>query len=758
MIKNKLTTIAASLMLLSLGNAHAGNKNYWKNLESKVAPSAKPMRVSASTYNIFSLNNEAMRSFLNSVDENPENAKIIELPTPDFQFKRYRIWKTPIMEKELADKYQEIQTFTAELEDNPAVTAKIEMTVFGFSAMVYDGGKTYFIDPYNNENDGYYVAFYKKNYIKTGNFGGCEFNKQTGVLPGSGGTPATIDSDEDEDVIAPKTNGSVRRTYRLALSCTGEYAIAVVGLPNPTKPMVFSKMVSTVNRINGYYQREVAVEFNLIAANETIIFTDPATDPYNGNLNLSILINEVQTVVTNNIGEGNYDIGHILCTAGGGLAQLNAICASGSKARGTSTSGSPNDVGTILHELGHQFGANHTFSANSGGCNGNGNEPTAYESGAGVTIMSYSGACAPNNAGFAEDEYFHVSSLNEITSVLNTQGNTCGSTATGNAPVVVVNLADSFNIPKNTPFELMAPISTASPSNAAILYNWEQWDLGNFGETEANNGNSVDGPLFRSYDPSTNRNQTYPIYTEITSGNYGVGPTGAGQRMANVARTIRFKLIARSVFLGWGTHHFIDSVVRLKVDENASNFRVTSHPSSDTWNPGEVKTITWDVGNTTSNNVNTGSVNIFLSLDDGKTFTHQLVTNAPNNGSYNITVPDVYTTKGRIKVKGAANVFFDINKGEITINGNPNSVKNVAQSNQFAIYPNPATNSITVSNALKNKEQLKLVMYNAIGQKVWDGTLNENIQIKTDAFARGNYMIQATDNKGNNSTLKVVLQ
>ncbi len=734
-------------MVLACTQSYGGD-NYWGKFDGTKAPSRLPMTVTPSEYKIFTLDQNAMRNFLFGLSTDYSQAKQILLPTPDRKYRSFHIWKTPMMEPGLAARYPEIQTFTAEADDDHGVTAKIEYTLFGFTGMVFDGDKTFMIDPYSNDPDGYYVAFYQKNYSPSSNVASGSCGLQNVLTPSDNSTPVSVGS---EGATGARVNGSIRHVYRLAMSCTGEYAINAVGA-NPTKPQVLSKIVTTVSRVNGFYEREVAVTMNLINNNDDIIYTNPAADPYNCNSNLACLIGEVQTNITSVIGPVNYDIGHILCTAGGGLAQLGATCGGG-KASGTSTSGGPDDFHVILHEMGHQYGSNHTFSAGTGGCMGNGNAGTAYEPGAGISTMSYAGLCAPNNVGTGVD-YFHVSSLNEINKFLTTGGSSCGTINTGSSPINLTALIDSFDIPKNTPFELTAPIATAAQNSEAVRYSWEQYDLGNFEGTEAQNGNAPDGPLVRSYLPDTSRLRSYPTAPRVIDGSY----TAPGERLPKTQRTVRFKLTARSVYQGWGTFQFIDSVVRLKVAASAGDFRVTSQSTATTWNPGEVKTVEWSVGGTNSAPVNCGWVNIYLSTDDGETFPFLMVANAPNTGSYNVTVPNVGTTTGRIKIKGTGNVFYDINKGAITLTGNPNGIKELQLAEDLAFYPNPATDRIQVLSKKQYANGLKAVMYNALGQQVWSGRINGNTEIGVAGFARGNYLIQVVnETNGARTTQKVVL-
>lgn len=735
-------------MMFAFAQSYAGD-NYWKKFDGQTAPSKMPMTITVKDYNVFTLDQQSMRNFLFNVDADYDKAQQIFLPTPDRKYRSFHVWKTPMMEPGLADRYPDIQTFTAVADDDANVTAKIEYTLFGFTALVYDGVKTYVVDPYSNAADGYYVVFYEHNYSANNVPAGNCLLPANAIAPTDNGIPVSI---EPEGKTAARVNGSVRHIYRLAMSCTGEYAINVAGT-NPSKAQVLSKIVTTVDRVNGFYERELSVHMNLIANTDDVIYVDPTADPYNCNLNLDCLIGEVQTNITSVIGPQNYDIGHILATAGGGLAQLWAVCGGG-KASGTSTSGGPDDYHVILHEMGHQFGSNHTFSANTGGCDGNGNPSTAYEPGAGNSTMSYSGLCDPNNVGPGTD-YFHVSSLNEINTFLTSQGSTCGTTNAGTTPIVVSALVDSFYIPKNTPFELTAPPATVGQSSGPIMYSWEQYDLGNFDQTEAENSNATVGPILRSYPPDASRVRSYPSTPRVIDNTY----TAPGERLPNKERTLRFKLTARSIYQGWGTFQFIDSVVRVKVMNNANMFRVTSQNTAETWDPAQVKNVQWDKGDTDLDSVSCHWVNIYLSLDDGQTFPFLLVANAPNTGSYNVTVPDLFTTTGRIKVKGTGNIFYDINKGAITINGNPNGVKELELAEDLVVYPNPATDRIRIMSKKQTANDLKAIMYNALGQQVWNGTVKHNAEISVGGFARGNYLIQVVDGgSGARTTYKVVLK
>ncbi len=431
-------------------------------------------------------------------------------------------------------------------------------------------------------------------------------------------------------------------------------------------------MVLIINRVNGVYERDLASTMVLVGNTDTLICLS-ATEPYT-NDDGETMLGQNQTTVDTKIGTANYDIGHVFSTGGGGIAYINALCTASTKAGGVT--GLPNPVGDafaidfVAHEIGHEFGSDHTFNSNKGNCQGNYNTSTAFEPGSGSTIMAYAGICNSDDLQPNSDAYFHASSLKEIITHITTA--TCGViTTTPNVPNTYPDFSRTYNIPNWTPFELTAPAVTDATADT-LTYCWEEWDLGGPGKSWNANNNVM--PYFRSFNPSFSPTRVFPVINKVMAGI----SSSIGERLPAAARTLKFVLTTRDIYQGYGdinASYDTDTItlVSSAIVGVTDTFKVTSQGTATTWAQGSTQTVTWNVGTTASSPINASRVNIYLSTDSAQTFPYVLASNVPNNGSAVVTIPTGLTAnnKSRVKVKGFDNVFFQLNKANITIPNAP---------------------------------------------------------------------------------------
>lgn len=717
------------LLFASLVGFAQNQSGLWQALPAEFRFENKLPLLQPEKFSSFHAAENMLADFLRACPSNPVQARIISLPNPEGGFRNFRIWETQLMEKPLALKYPEIRTYTAEAVDNRQVSAKIDYTPFGFHAYVFDSKGAYLIDPYAERASGNYIAYYRQDYKrKEGQPMICGTDDQ---IPGG--------NKEGNPVSAQNLSyGTTQKTYRLALAADSEYCAAVVpGVP--TKPLVLAKMVTTMNRVNGVYEREFAVTMVLVANTDALIFL--ALSPYS-NSNGGAMLGQNQIAVDNIIGSANYDIGHVFSTGGGGVAYRASVCQSGSKARGVTGSASPTgdafDIDYVSHEMGHQFGANHTFNANTGSCNGNGVASRAFEPGAGTTIMAYAGICGGGNDYQAHsDPYFHSASLEEISNniTLPNMGGTCPtSSISPNTNATLPDFSASYSIPYKTPFELTVPAATDATADT-LTYCWEERDLGDFKSTLTNT--HFAGPLFRSYLPTVNRTRVFPSLRWLLP---GANSTIRGEKLPDTARTMNFQVTERDVFQGWGTFNFSPSAVSLNVVNTGAPFAVVTPFLGEIWQGGGKATVTWNVSSTDAAPISAQTVDIYLSTDGGNSFQTLLRGNVPNTGSASVMVPNINTTNARIKVKGGLNVFFNINEGAFVINYTNVGVKATSPLESISVVPIPATRFLNVSiPAVLGTVQVDI--RNMLGQSLYSKALQGTTPLSVGAWPRGFYQI-----------------
>lgn len=570
----------------------------------------------------------------------------ISLPLPDRTFVRFSVQESSVMEPELERQFPEFKTYRGQGLDDPTMTARFDLTPAGLHAIVLAPEHTFYIDPFPLRRPGeeIYMTFYKAD--------GPEDARRMRCLVGEDAAgPAALARRGER--AAPLSNGDVLRTYRLAVAATGEYTKFHGG----TVAGALRAIVTTVNRVNAIYENDLAISLRLVGGETKIIYTDPDKDPYT-NLSAYKLIDENQQNLDAVLGDGGYDIGHVFSHGGGGMAAVRSMGQSGRKAKGATGSNEPRgdafDVDYVAHEIGHQFGANHTFNATAENCNHNRNPTTAYEPGSGSTIMGYAGICGESDLQRQSDFYFHAASLEEILTYVTSDevSSVPRLTRTNNRPPSLV-AGQRFVIPKNTPFKLEA-VGTDADGDT-VTFCWEQFDLGKGSPPEGDADESR--PIFRSFGPSKATARFFPQVESLLSGRLT-----PGEALPARARLMSFRVTGRDNRAGGGGISVANATVSVVTDSGP--FVVKSPAAA--WTVGTSQLVTWDVAGTSEAPVSCGRVRISLSTDGGKTYV-VLVPSTPNTGTAAVTVPNTPTTLARIMVEAVDSAFFNISQFDFSI-------------------------------------------------------------------------------------------
>ncbi|MCO5269676.1 MAG: M12 family metallo-peptidase [Brumimicrobium sp.] len=708
------------LVMLLSGAIGFSQSNFWKPIsKGKINHSGYQLETKTDAYFSFDIS-----SFKNLVATN--SPITIALPMGVDEFIYFQLSVNTTMSTELMDAYPEVRAFDGYPTDKSSRKAKVEIGPNYFRAMIMQPGKsTIFIDPaaFTNELQDQYVLYEKEDLI-TDKYFECFFEGQS----------------------APETEIGLRgvqscemRTYRLALAATGEYTIFHGG----TKAQALAAQVTTMNRVNGLYERDLSIHMTMIN-NDAIIYTDPATDPYT-NGNASAMLSENHNNLNSVIGSSNYDIGHVFGTNSGGVAYLGSVCSSSNKGRGVTGSGAPVgdafDIDYVAHEMGHQFGANHTFN-NS--CGNNRNNSTAYETGSGSTILSYAGIC-PSDVQAHSDAYFHAASLQEIGIEISSPSHNCPTkTPNGNTAPVVTSANSLPTIPAKTPFILKAAATDADGDD--ITYCWEQ--MNKEITTQPPLATASSGPNFRSYNPTTSPIRYVPAIDKQLQPNY------KWEILSEKTRTYNFRVTVRD---NHGTGGCTDSKdITVPVTANAGPFLVT-YPNAIgiTWTGGTTETVTWDVANTDVSPVSCNNVKISISTDSGDTFT-TLIASTPNDGSEQVTVPNVATTKAIIMVTSENETFFDISDKKFKIVTSAAGLEENSLESAFQLYPNPTKGSFVIQ--LKDVPSIDgYKVYNMLGALVVSSNqkIENNTTVSLEKLNQGVYLFETYIN-GNRVIKKII--
>ncbi|MBT2619153.1 reprolysin-like metallopeptidase [Chryseobacterium sp. ISL-6] len=650
--------IFAFALATSLTSLHAQR---WEPISQKITPIRKEVKVIYS----YKVDLNSLRELLKNAPEAGKGATpvVISLPTTNGRIERFSVYSSPSVEKSMADRY-ELGAYSGVGLDNPSKQIRFSTAPNDFQSMLFDTktGQYEFIEPINKEKDVYGV-FFKSNKTSDGSPFECKTSeseqskKQMKKLLRSKRNGNNIGN-------LAKSNDQKYRTYRLAISVNGEYTQLAGGVPGAA-----ARINTTMNRVNGVFEKDFGVHM-IVQDLPQLIFTDPATDPYSDVIwdvqksrwnYPEEWILEIQQTLTSTIGNNAYDIGHFFGHRGaGGLAgDIGNVCRNPfnnddktSKGAGiTSPStvdqpyGDTFDIDFVAHELGHQFGAEHTMSTKLHG--------SQMEPGSGSTIMGYAGITTAN-VQMNSDPYFHIRNIEQVQAYTNSQN--CGIvTPITNTPPTIQAFTNK-TIPKGTAFVLTA--SAIDTENDPMTYTWEQYDLASTTLDQVS-PTRTDGANFRSLLPTDSPTRYFPKFSSVLNGT--LTNTQDWETVSDVTREMNFKVTVRDNNPAVTQQQTQSALAKIVVG-NDGPFKVTS---STVYNdiPGA---ITWDVVDTNNSIYNVSNVKIDYTTDNGNTWT-VITPSTPNDGAEPYSFASLATGSSlKIRVSAVDNIFYAIGNATVS--------------------------------------------------------------------------------------------
>lgn len=615
------------------------------------------VRASSKVMNYYTLNLGEMRSLLAKAQETGKGTApvIIKLPTLNGKIEKFAVYSSPVVVKSLADRY-ELGSFTGQGVDDSNAFVRFSISPTEFQAMMLKNGQYEFIEAQNepktiygvhpktnkSEADKAFVCSTTETPLKKG-----ELDKLYKAGKSFANNPADFS----------KSNDKKYRTMRLAMSVNGEYTQYFGG----TVAGALTAINNTLTRVNFIFERDFALHL-ILQDFPQLIYTDPATDPYTSS-KIDDWNLQLQQTLTNTIGSSAYDIGHMFGASGGGgnAGCIGCVCvnpaSSSDLGKGSGITspadgipkGDNFDVDFVAHELGHQLGANHTFSYVVEGTGAN------MEPGSGSTIMGYAGITGATDVQARGDAYFHYYSIYQVQN--NLMAKTCDvETAVANNPPVINAMAD-LTIPKETAFYLTA--SATDAEGDPMTYTWEEVDDATIATNLGNLGTLPTGPTFRSWAPTTNPTRFFPKLSTVLNGL--LKSNADWEAVSNVGRVQNFRVTVRDNNPNPMQQQTQSALQKLTISNNGP-FKVTS---TQVFN-NAVAALTWDTAGTNAAPFNVSNVKIDYTVNNGANWT-VLTASTPNDGTEDFSFPTLATnTSIKIRVSAINSVFYAIATATVT--------------------------------------------------------------------------------------------
>ncbi|MFK8297753.1 reprolysin-like metallopeptidase [Capnocytophaga cynodegmi] len=395
---------------------------------------------------------------------------------------------------------------------------------------------------------------------------------------------------------------------------------------------------------NELYVRAVAVKFTIVDDEALIRDTPEKEILKNYRYGYQMLQNQRSTQAMNEvIAPDKYDVGLIVTFLPrvNGQAAMEAAHSTHTKADGVIGRPAPS---TVAHELGHMFGADHTFAT--------GEDSGKVEPERGRSIMGY-GHSFPRDfftlysvhsirRGLTHSSvYFSDKERTQKVMLARGENPIYGIKTSNRRPVIDASkLKKKYAIPQSTYFQFR--INASDPDNDKLIYAAHQTDI----RLRTNPSNA----LYYSAKPS---------YNNVIRFQQEYKKDGTIDHFFSTQGIYRFWLAASDGILGQEaltneTHATHYDMVKTDVEvKNGTPFVIASNLKK-TYSAGEQVELRWNVDKSIFGA--NSKVRILLSDDFGQTFKHIIVSETDNNGTFTFTMPHIKVTKNGNRGNGLVKI------------------------------------------------------------------------------------------------------
>ena len=459
------------------------------------------------------------------------------------------------------------------------------------------------------------------------------------------------DEDKNDPPITPPTpynllypkslihTDGVWRLYRLALPV--DYSYYIMKKPfNGNKAKIKAFWYATETFLNELYGNDIGVHFELIDDDQLII-TSQEKALFPKKVSGNEVVNNATEIFSKYYNPKNYDLAVVLTDFRERYNGLAAVYSAYQQHQKASAAARPVGPSTIAHEIGHMFGADHTFS--NGGVY---SEKTETDSG--QSIMSYGHeyprdffslvsvqiirAFLGNSMAYYADRAYTQERGKRVEG---TGTNLVYGVKTQNRPPSLerARLKQEYVIPENTYFQFY--LTATDPEGDALTYMAHPADR-RFHSSRSN-------AQFLTYKGTASSHIRFQEeWFEVERNTFAVAKG-----------TVSYHPGTFTFWLGVADHNKKDphhvpqydveetkvKIVKGKPFEIQGFDNGTKYKPNKVYHAGDRLTLHWQVD--TNIFQEKSKVRILLSDDSGKTYKYVLVEEAPNNGSCEITLPNV---------------------------------------------------------------------------------------------------------------------